>query len=219
MQNALRPYVLLGAFILLSSVEAMGGSESDTSANARQYYSGMAGFYNPRTGINNGIILSADGVTEFRHSPLFVSGSLDAYLKQTFSIFDDPQPGGGPPPRIADQQMILLPIHVNVGFRVAKIEDADMRFYAGAGAGYYLYFYSATYSAPTNNVLASSEGPVSDARNGGAFFTSVFARVSVNQFFIEPRYYFASARNESLGGYALALNPTGFAVLVGIEYH
>jgi hypothetical protein len=211
----------IAVILIFASTSGICGSNPDSTGNTRQYYSGMVGFYAPSDGLNNGLLLGVDGITEFKHYNFFLSLALDAYFKQTFSIFDNPQPGGGQPPDVSQQQMILLPIHLNYGYKLAEVADADTRVYAGAGVGYYLYFYSATYAASSSGSLLGGVGSSqsSDSKSGGALFASIFARVVINKIFVEPRYYFAAKSNDALGGYAYTVNPTGFAITLGVQYH
>ena len=44
-----------------------------------QYYSGKVGFYSPSNGLNNGLILGVDGITEFNKFNFFLSGDIDFY--------------------------------------------------------------------------------------------------------------------------------------------
>jgi hypothetical protein len=213
-------HILMGASLILGiSSAAMGRSDADSSKNTRQYYSGMVGFYSPSGGLNNGLLLGVDGITEFLHYNFFLSASVDAYFKQTISIFSDPQPGGGKPPDVSDQQVVLLPIHLNFGYKLAEVNDADTRFYAGAGAGYYLYFFNATFTSSSGGLLGGGLTSESDSKNGGAFFACLFARAVINKVFVEPRYYFAKESVDKLGSNEFAINPSGFAISLGLQYH
>ena len=181
--------------------------------NITQYYSGKFGFYNPGDGLNNGLIFGIDGITEFNHYNFFLSGSVDLYFKKTFDIFTNPHPSS-----ISDQQMILLPLHINLGYKLGEIPDADTRFYAGAGGGYYLYFFGATVSGNSGGLLGGSLTNQTDNKSGGAIFGSVFFRAVVGKIFIEPRYYFAKKVTDTINGNPYIVNPTGFAITLGVQY-
>lgn len=207
---------LCALFTLLTAQEQVKKEES--SSNLRQYYSGKVGFYQPSDCLNNGLLFGVDGITEFIHYNFFLSGAVDLYLKQTISIFRNPQPS------IDQQQMILLPLHVNFGWKMVEIPDADSRLYVGAGVGYYLYFYNVQYNDNSGGggLLGGSSliGSQSESRSGGNIFGSVFARVLIGKVFVEPRYYFAKKKVESVtGNYSYVVNPSGFAITLGIQYH
>jgi len=202
--------------ILVLSTLAAGG-EDKSSPNTRQYYSGKLGYYHPSDGLNNGLLVGVDGITEFTHYNFILSAAADLYLKQSIDIFKDPQPNGGQPPDVTGQQIILLPLHVNIGYKLFEIPDADSRGFIGVGGGYYFYFYNVTYRS-SGGLLG---GPLtsSDTKNGGNLFGSVFARLMISQIFLEPRYYFASKSEDATGGYSLVVNPSGFAITLGFQYH
>ena len=195
---------------------AMGGDDKP-SPNTRQYYSGKLGFYHPSDGLNNGLLVGVDGITEFTRYNFVLTAAADLYLKQSIDIFQNPQPNGGQPPDVTGQQIILLPLHLNVGYKLFELSDADTRAYIGVGGGYYFYFYSVTYRS-SGGVLG---GPLtsSDTKNGGNIFGSVFTRLMVSQVFVEPRLYFAAKSDDATGGYSLVVNPSGFAVTLGFQYH
>src|ERR1051325_806699 len=103
-------YSLLALCLITSVGQILCQRDSiEKSPNTIQFYSGKFGYYSPGDGLNNGLVLGVDGITEFLHYNFFLSGAMDLYPKQTISIFRDPQPGGGKPPDITQQQMILLP--------------------------------------------------------------------------------------------------------------
>jgi len=208
--------IILGICLTLGSniYAAEKSAKADTSSNLSQYYSGKFGFYNPHNGLNNGLLLGVDGITEFNKYNFFLSGDIDLYMKKTIDIFEEPKPD------ISDQQILLLPLHINFGYKLAQIKDADTKFYAGAGAGYYLYFYSVTYSNQSSGgiLLGPTLTSTSDQKNGGNFFFSIFARVLIGKIFIEPRYYFATKKTDNTGGNNFTVNPTGFAITLGFQY-
>ncbi|MCI0706821.1 MAG: hypothetical protein L0Y80_04955 [Ignavibacteriae bacterium] len=186
--------------------------EQPKSTNLRQYYSGKFGIYKPSDGLNNGLMFGVDGITEFIHYDFFISGAAELYLKQTFNIYKNAPPSG------YSQAMFLIPLHANVGYQVFNVGDADSRGYIGAGLGYYLYFYSVEYSEGGGifNPLANR----SESKNGGNLFATVFFRVLIGQIFLEPRVYFAAKEEDGLpGGYNYVVNPSGFAVTLGFQYH
>jgi hypothetical protein len=185
------------------------------SKNITQYYSGKFGFYNPSDGLNNGLLFGVDGITEFNHYNFFLSLAGDLYYKKTFNIFTS-----SPPPDISDQQMIIIPLHLNFGYILADIPDADTRFYAGAGAGYYLYFFSATTSSNSGGGLLGGGSLVNstDSKSGGGMFGIVFLRVVVGKVFVEPDYYFAHKITSTINGNPYVVNPSGFAITLGVQY-
>jgi hypothetical protein len=185
---------------------------SQQSPNLKQYYSGKFGFYQASDGLNNGLLFGIDGITEFVHYRLILSGAIDFYQKQNFGIFKNP------PARINQQAMILLPLHASVGVQLASVADADTRAYLGAGIGYYLYFYSVEYQSGSGGLfggLASN----TESRNGGGIFASMFLRILIGQIFVEPRVYFAAKQEETLpGGHTYVVNPSGYAITLGFQY-
>ncbi len=189
-------------------------NNKSTSKNITQSYSGKFGFYNPSDGLNNGLLFGIDGITEFIHYNFFLSGAADLYYKKTFNIFTSQ-----PSPSISDQQMILIPLHINFGYKLAEIPDADTRFYAGAGGGYYLYFFGATTSSGSGGGLFGGGLTNStDNKSGGAVFGTIFFRALVGKIFIEPRYYFAGKVTDSINGNPYLVNPSGFAITLGVQY-
>ncbi|MGB2867518.1 MAG: hypothetical protein WBD36_03635 [Bacteroidota bacterium] len=210
--------VLVGVALMASCLWSQEKKE-EKSSNLRQFYSGKFGFFQPSDGLNNGLLLGIDGITEFVHYDFFLSGVIDLYQKQTISIFRSPQPD------VSRQAMFLLPLHINVGIKLFEAQDADTRAYAGVGGGYYLYFYSVEYTSSSSGG-GGLLGPVSglntqtDSKNGGNIFGSAFVRFLIGQVFVEPRAYFATKREGTVSGnYTYVVNPTGFAVTLGFQYH
>ncbi|MEO8399513.1 MAG: hypothetical protein ABI550_06830 [Ignavibacteriaceae bacterium] len=182
-----------------------------SSSNLNQYYGGKFGFYNPSDGLNNGLLIGVDGITEFKNYNFFLSGAVDLYYKKSIDIFENPKPF------VNDQQIILLPIHINFGYKLLQVEDADTKIYAGVGGGYYLYFYSVTYQNSSGGIFPNIT-PQSDQINGGNIFFSIFTRFLIGKIFVEPRYYLASSEEKSTGGNIFKVNPTGFAITLGFQY-
>ncbi len=209
---------LLIILITLIAAFAFGqGKESSVTSKdsaLTQYYSGKVGFYSPRAGLNNGLMLGVDGITEFNKFNFFLSGDIDFYPKKTIDIFNSPKPD------ITDQTIYLIPLHVNFGYKLLDIKDADTKFYAGVGGGYYLYFYSVAYSGTSSGGLLGGTIPTStsDSKSGGNIFFSVFGRVLIGKIFIEPRFYFASKKDDNTGGYSFTVDPSGFAITLGFQY-
>ncbi len=215
-------YKLMMVFLAVGFVTTgfCGDDKTGEGGHTRQYASGKIGFYSPSDGLNNGLLLGIDGITEFTSYSFILTGAADLYLKQSIDIFKNPQPGGGQPPDVTQQQMVLLPLHLNVGYKFFEVEEADSRGYVGVGGGYYFYFYSATYRNSSSGFpIGSLTTPASDAKNGGNIFGSVFARILVNKIFLESRWYIASKSEEMMGGNAFLVNPSGFAVTLGFQYH
>ncbi|MHB1687042.1 MAG: hypothetical protein ACYCVH_06695 [Ignavibacteriaceae bacterium] len=161
--------------------------------------------------MNNGLLLGVDGITEFNKYNFFLSGDIDLYQKKTIDIFEEPKPN------ISDQLILLLPLHINFGYKLAQIPDADTKIYAGAGAGYYLYFYGVTYQNSSGGLFPSLTS-ASDQKNGGNFFFTIFGRILIGKIFVEPRYYFATKKEDNVGGNKFLVNPTGFAITLGFQY-
>lgn len=186
-------------------------SKEEESSNLRQYYSGKFGFYQPSDGLNNGLFLGVDGITEFVHYNFFLGGAIDLYPKQTFSFFKNPQPD------VQQQTILLIPLHINLGYLLFNASKADTRGYAGAGLGYYLYFYNVEYrttGGPLPSVTTQSE-----SKTGGNIFATGFFRLLVGKVFVEPRFYLAVKREESIpGGFTYVVNPSGFAISIGFQY-
>jgi len=215
----MKTFVLCMFLFTLCAIHCYSQEEKvEKSSNTLQFYSGKFGFYSPSDGLNNGLLLGIDGITEFTHYNFFLSGAIDAYPKQTISIFRDPQPGGGSPPDVTQQQMILLPLHLNFGYKLFEVTDADTRGYIGLGGGYYFYFYNVTYQS-SGGVFGGGLTSSSETRNGGSVFGSVFGRVVINKIFVEPRLYFASKSEDNVGGFTYVVNPSGFAITLGFQYH
>lgn len=190
--------------------------KSPQSSNLRQYYSGKFGFYQPSDGLNNGLLFGVDGITEFIHYNFFLSGAIDFYQKQTIGIFT-----GSSKPNVSQQQVVLLPLHANFGWQLFDVPNADTRGYIGVGLGYYLYFYSVDYQSGSGGILGGG-GLTSqtDSKSGGNLFGSVFFRALIGQIFLEPRFYFAARKEDAVnGGYQFVINPSGFAITLGFQYH
>jgi len=212
----MKRFIVLLVFVVSPGVliaQEQKKEEPPKSSNLRQYYSGKFGFYQPGDGLNNGLLFGVDGITEFIHYNFFLSGAADLYLKQTIGIY------GNPPPAGYAQAMILIPLHVNFGYKIFEVGDADSRGFVGAGLGYYLYFYNVDYQSGTGGVLGGLTSR-SESKNGGNLFGSVFFRILIGQIFVEPRLYIAAKEEETLpGGYSYRVNPSGFAVTLGFQYH
>ena len=201
----------MAALLFLSTGLAQEKQETKSS-NTRQWYSGKFGFYNPSEGLNNGLMLGVDGITEFLHYNFFLSGAIDLYPKQTIDIFKDPKPN------ISQQHIIVLPLHVNFGYKVFDVEDADSRGYIGVGAGYYFYFYNVDYQTGSGGILGGLTTR-SQTNSSGSVFGTIFARALIGRIFVEPRFYIASKEEESIeGGFTYQVNPSGFAVTLGFQY-
>ncbi len=204
-------------FLLLISTNIFAqdkeGSFVSKDSALTQYYSGKVGFYNPSSGLNNGLILGVDGITEFNKLNFFLSGDIDFYPKKTIDIFNSPKPD------ISAQSIYLLPLHVNFGYKLLDIRDADTKFYVGIGGGYYLYFYNVTYSTTGGGgLLGPFTTSTSDSKSGGNVFFSLFGRVLIGKIFIEPRFYFATKKDDKTGGYSFTVDPSGFAITLGFQY-
>lgn len=198
--------------IIIVAQEDKGGEKK--SSNLRQYYSGKFGFYQPSDGLNNGLLFGVDGITEFLRYNFFLSGAIDLYMKQTIGIFNK-----DPKPNVLQQAIILLPLHANFGMQLFNVPDADSRGYVGAGLGYYLYFYNVEYQTGSGGIFGGLSSQT-DSKSGGNIFGSVFFRVLIGQIFIEPRFYIASKKEDTVnGGYQFVVNPSGFAVTLGFQYH
>ncbi|HLX11996.1 MAG TPA: hypothetical protein VKS81_04205 [Bacteroidota bacterium] len=204
--------LLLSFFISSASAQDTVKVKEQKSDKLNQYYSVKFGFYQPGTGLNNGLLIGIDGITEFLKYNFFLSGAIDLYPKQTFDMFDSPGPS------ISDQQIYLIPIHINGGYKIADFPDADSRIYAGGGIGYYLFFYSYTYSSSSGGLVGGLNSS-SDSKNGGNVFATLFARGVIGKIFVEPRVYLAVKSSGNLDGYNYTVNPTGFAVTFGFQYH
>ena len=203
--------IFLIVLIAYNVANAADDPNQESSPSLRQYYGGKAGYYQPSDGLNNGLLLGIDGVTEFLHHDFFLSGAIDLYVKQTFGNFKDPKPD------ITQQAMVLLPLHVNFAYKIFDASSADTRGYIGLGGGYYFYFYNFEYS--DNSGLFGSLSSHKESKNGGNVFGTVFARVLIGQIFLEPRYYLAARREETVNSYTYLVNPTGFSITLGFQYH
>ncbi|MBI1806359.1 MAG: hypothetical protein HYR76_04835 [Ignavibacteria bacterium] len=196
-----------------------GDDKPVSSLNTHQYYSGKVGYYQPSDGLNNGLLLGIDGITEFIHYNFFLGGAVEVYPKQSITIFKDPQPDGSNPPTIDRQLMILLPLHIDLGYKLFEITDADTRGYVGVGGGYSFYFYSVDYRSSSSGLLGNTLIAKSDSKNGGNVFGSIFARLLINQIFVEPRLYFASKTEDAIDKYAYVVNSSGYSITLGFQYH
>ncbi len=107
-----RLLIFLCIIFVASSSAFSQERKEEKSANLRQYASGKFGFYFPSDGLNNGLLFGIDGITEFIHHGFILSGAIDLYPKQSIDIFKNPKPN------IAQQTMVLLPIHVNFGYLI-----------------------------------------------------------------------------------------------------
>ncbi len=210
----MKSFVYACCVMMLASVYLVAADKSDTndegSKNLHQYYSGKVGFYQPGDGLNNGLFLGIDGITEFTHYNFFLSGAVDFYMKQTFDFYENPKP------EIQQQQIFLLPLHINFGYKIFDIEDADCHGYIGAGGGYYFYFYSADYRTTSGGIVPTFTSQ-SDTKNSGNVFGTIFARVLLGKIFVEPRFYLASKSEENFAGSRFVVNPSGFAITIGFQ--
>jgi hypothetical protein len=196
---------------LLGIAASPSRADENQTSNLRQYYSGKFGFYQPSDGLNNGLMFGVDGITEFIHYNFFLGGAIDVYAKQTFSFYKNS-------PDIRRQAIILLPIHVNVGYEIFDLSDADSRVYVGTGLGYYLYFYSVEYRTTTGGIFPTGTLRT-ESKSDGNIFGTIFARLLIGKVFVEPRLYFASKVEDTVsGGYSFVVNPTGFGVTLGFQY-
>jgi hypothetical protein len=208
----------LAFFVILSFATAAPMKDSAQSGGKlRQYYSGKFGYYQPDQGLNNGLLFGVDGITEFVKYNFSLSGAIDFYQKQTFNPYHSPKPN------IQQQALILLPLHANIGYRIANIDDADTRIFIGAGGGYYFYFYSLDYTESSGSGGLLGPGlsltPKTAAENGGNLFGTAFLRILIGKIFLEPRLYFATKTDKTIGGtYPMTINPSGFAVTLGFQY-
>lgn len=202
---------LLFAGIILVSAQPSDQPQDETKL--RQYYSGKFGFYQPGEGLNNGLLLGVDGITEFVKYNIGLSGSIDLYQKQSFDFFRDPKP------QVQQQALILLPLHANIGYKLADVPDADLRIFLGAGGGYYFYFYSVEYRAGSGGGILNPGSFTStvENKNGGNLFATTFLRILFGKVFVEPRFYFAAAEEDAVGSYRYTVNPSGFAVTIGFQ--
>lgn len=179
--------------------------------NIRQSYSGKLGFYAPGDGLNNGLMIGADGITEFLRFDFSLNLTADLYFKQSFNFFKDPKP------EILRQQIVLIPIHAGAAYKIFDVADAESRGYVGAGAGYYLYFYGIDYRSNSGGLLGSALTQ-SESKNGGNFFAVLFARILIGQVFVEPKWYLATKDEDAVGAHAFVVNPSGFSIALGFQY-
>lgn len=186
----------------------------EKESNLNQYYSGKFGFFNPSEELNNGLIFGVDGITEFNNYNFFLSGAVDLYFKKTIDIFDDPKP------RIEDQQIFILPIHVNAAYKIIDIKDADTKIYAGIGGGQYFYFYNIVYRKQSGGGILGGTSLTSteEAKNGGDQFFTIFTRFLIGKIFIEPRYYIMGSESGKVDNSNYRFDPTGFSITFGFQY-
>lgn len=198
--------------VLLGTMVVFGGNDSlkNSSANINQFYSGKFGFYSPAKELNNGLIIGVDGITEFKNYNFLLSGAVELYYKKTIDIFSAPKP------RISDQTILLLPIHVNFAYKVLDIPDADTKMFLGIGGGYYLHFYSAQYRE-SGGILGGVLDK-STTQNGGDVFLTISGRILIGKIFVEPRFYLASKSTGSVDEFNYTIDPSGFAITMGFQY-
>lgn len=202
--------------MMLTIVVVLTGQTKETTqdeSKLRQYYSGKFGFYQPGDGLNNGLLLGVDGITEFVKYNISVSGALDFYQKQSFNFFHDPKP------QISQQAIILLPLHASIGYKLVEVNDADLRIFAGVGGGYYFYFYSVEYTESSGGGILNpgSLSSKTESKNGGNIFGTAFLRILFGKVFVEPRFYFATKTEDAVGSHKYTVNPSGFAITLGFQ--
>lgn len=202
--------LLLGGTLFVSA-QTTEPSADDTKL--RQYYSAKIGFYQPGEGLNNGLFVGVDGITEFVKFNIGVTGAMDLYQKQTFDFFRDPKP------QVQQQALVLLPLHANIGYKLAEVPDADLRIFLGAGGGYYFYFYSAEYRSSSGGGLLGSGSLTTSTenKNGGNLFGTAFLRILFGKVFVEPRIYSAAPKEDAVGSHRYRVDPSGFAVTIGFQ--
>lgn len=202
---------MLFVSVLLMTAQTKDSASDETKL--RQYYSGKIGFYQPGDGLNNGLLLGVDGITEFVKYNIGLSGAIDFYQKQSFNFFKDPKP------QIQQQAIVLLPLHASIGYKLADVSDADLRIFAGAGGGYYFYFYSVEYKESSGGGILNpvSLASKTENKNGGNIFGTAFLRILFGKVFVEPRFYFASKEENSIGSYKYTVDPSGFAITIGFQ--
>ncbi len=178
-----------------------------------QYYSGKFGFYQPGDGLNNGLLLGVDGITEFVKYDISLGGAIDLYQKQSFNFFKDPKP------QIQQQAIIVLPLHANIGYKLAEVGDADLRIFIGGGGGYYFYFYSVEYTGNSSGGLLGGATLTSktENKNGGNIFGTAFLRILFGKVFVEPRFYFSTKEEDAVGSHKYTIDPSGFAITLGFQ--
>ncbi len=202
---AMKHFVLFAGLLIFVCVEMI------QAQNIHQQYSGKIGFYNPDKGLNNGLMIGADGITEFLHYDFFLNLSADLYFKQSFNFYNDPKPD------IVQHQVILIPIGAGGAYKLLDVADADSRIYLGAGIGYYLYFYSVEYSTSTGGILGGVTTESASKTGGNLFFTFIL-RALVGKVFVEPRFFVASQKDDMVGPHRYTLNPSGFSISLGFQY-
>ncbi len=209
-------FLVFAVLLFCSSAISQENESGNSEKNLRQYYSGKFGYYQPGKGLNDGLMLGVDGITEFVKYDIGLTGAIDLYQKQTFSPF------GTPEPQIRQQALLLLPLHANVGYRLLNLTDADTRVFVGAGGGYYFYFYSLEYAESSGGGGILGGGLTSTNKtateNGGNIFGTAFLRVLIGKIFLEPRLYFAAKTERNIGSYPLTIDPSGFALTIGFQY-
>lgn len=178
----------------------------------RQQFSAKFGFYQPGQGLNNGLLVGVDGITEFLKYNFFISGTIELYPKEAIDMFNYPKP------QIAQQQIYVIPIYANIAYKLFSMPDADSRMYAGIGGGYYLYFYNVTYDTSGNSVFGGLNAPQNGSRQGGNGFATIFLRFLLGKVFIEPRAYLAAKSNDGFGSYTYSVNPSGYSITFGFQY-
>lgn len=198
------------AFFLLMTLIVV--SSNSSAQNLSQHYSGKFGFYNPSDGLNNGLLFGVDGITEFNNYNFFLSGAIDLYYKKSIDIFSEPKP------KIYDQTIVVIPLHVNFAYKVFDVKDADTRGYAGIGGGYFLYFYNLSYQTSSGGLLGGIASTKDESVSGGNVFFSVFARFLIGKIFVEPRFYLASKEEGNVESHKYTVNPSGFAITLGFQY-
>ena len=202
--------LLCTGIILFGSLYNNSFPQND-SKNLTQYYSGKFGFYSPDEKLNNGLLFGVDGITEFNEYNFLLSGAIDLYYKKTFYPFHDPGP------LVNDQSLILIPIHVNAGYKLLHIPYADTKGFLGLGAGYYLYFYELTYQSSSGGIFGGLTSQ-SASKQGGNFVFTVFGRILIGKIFVEPRFYFATSEKDNVENYSMEIDPSGFAITLGFQY-
>lgn len=202
----MKKYVIAIGLLILVAAETV------TAQNIRQQYSGKIGFYSPDPGLNNGLMIGADGITEFLKYDFFLNLSADLYFKQSFNFFKDPKP------EVTQHQIILIPIGAGGAYKLFDVADADSRGYLGVGVGYYLYFYSVEYRNTSGGLLGGSLTTETESKSGGNLYFNVFFRALVGKVFVEPKFFFASKTESGVGSYSYVLNPSGFSIALGFQY-
>ncbi len=205
--------IVLMFLVSVMMATAQTNENATDGTKLRQYYSGKFGFYQPGDGLNNGLLLGVDGITEFVKYNIGVSGAIDLYQKQSFNFFKDPKP------QIQQQAIIMLPLHASIGYKLADVSDADLRIFIGGGGGYYFYFYSVEYTGSSSGGLlgGTTLTPNTENKNGGNIFGTAFLRILFGKVFVEPRFYFSAKEEGAVGSHKYTVNPSGFAVTLGFQ--